>query len=367
MNVNDLIGRELDDLPTPIVLIDRTVLIRNIRAMAAHAKGLGVSLRPHWKTTKSAEAAQLQLHYGAIGLTAATAAELEALANGISPSVFLAYPPVGRARVDAVLSAARKADVVVGVDSEEGALEPSEAALSAGLTISIRLDVDTGLGRTGVDPSRAVELARRLDELRGLRLRGVWTHEGHVQGVGADATKRMATGIAAGRVLVDVAEALRIDGFQIEDVSVGSTAGARSAPTVEGITEARPGTYVLGDENQVAIGTVRDEDVAVSVLSRVVSTQRGAVVLVDAGIKALSSDGTLHGDGRLGTVVSPSGGLVAMAHEEHGFLRGAEGLRVGDLVRIRPNHACGVINMHATVAVVQSGTVVDAWRVLARH
>ncbi|MHC9044348.1 alanine racemase [Microbacterium saperdae] len=367
MSAAILVGMDVRDLPTPVVVIDRAVLTHNARSMADHASGLGIALRPHWKTTKSAQAAALQLEFGAIGHTAATSAELKALAGGISPSVFLAYPPVGSARVSSVLESARTAEVIVGTDSVAGVHELGHAAVAAGVMISFRLDVDTGLGRTGVDPSRAVEVARELSKLPGLRFDGVWTHEGHVQGVGADPARRQQTGLAAGLLLVEVADAIRADGHAVDSVSVGSTPGAWSAPTVSGVTEARPGTYILGDENQVAIGTISEDDVAVSVLSRIVSTQRGAVAIIDAGIKALSSDGSLHGDGRVGTIVSSSGGIVATAHEEHGFLHGAADARVGDVIRIRPNHACGVMNMHSMVAIAEDGVVVDSWRILARH
>lgn len=366
MNAAIRVGMSVADLPTPVVMIERAVLLRNIAGMAAHARDLGVALRPHWKTTKSAQAAGLQLGAGAVGLTAATAEEMSALADGISPSVFWAYPPVGRARVEAVLAASRTAEVIVGADSPEAVRELSQAAEAAGSIVPIRLDVDTGLHRTGVAPERAVAAAREIAGMPGLRLEGVWTHEGHVQGVGADADLRRATGLAAGRALVETAEAIRADGIALRTVSVGSTPGIRSAPTVSGVTEARPGTYVLGDENQVAIGTIADSDVAICVLSRVISTQPAQWAIIDAGMKAMSSDGSMHGDGRIGTVVSPGGGVVT-GHEEHGFLRGAADPRVGDLVRVRPNHACGVMNMHARVAVVEDDVVVDVWAVLARH
>jgi D-serine deaminase-like pyridoxal phosphate-dependent protein len=104
-----------------------------------------------------------------------------------------------------------------------------------------------------------------------------------------------------------------------------------------------------------------------TVLSRVISTQRGEPVLIDAGIKAMSSDGTMHGDGRIGTVVSHGGGVLATGHEEHGFLRGSSPVRVGDPILIRPNHACGLTNMHSHVFAVEDGVVVDIWPVLGRH
>jgi D-serine deaminase-like pyridoxal phosphate-dependent protein len=365
--LRDLIGAPIDRLPTPSVIVDLPALRRNIGEMAAHAEALGVTLRPHWKTSKCAEVAALQVEAGAVGLTAATANEVAALAAAGFADVFWAYPPVGGPRVATAISAARRVRLIVGADSAKSVSELGEAAVAAGTTIDVRLEVDTGLGRTGVDPDNAVRVAREIAGTPGLRLEGVFTHEGQVQGVGADAARRTVTGLAAGRLLVDVAAGIRNDGMPLSSVSVGSTAGVRSAPTVEGVTEARPGTYVYGDENQVAIGTVDPEHTAITVLSRVISVERGDPVLVDAGIKAMSSDGSLHGDGRIGTVVSHHGGVLAMGHEEHGFLRGAVGLRVGDTVRIRPNHACGLTNMHSHVVAVEDGVVVDIWSVLGRH
>jgi len=363
----DLVGHPIDALPTPSVLIDLPTLRRNVAQMADVAHGFGVALRPHWKTSKCAEVGRMQLEAGAVGLTAATAEEIEALVGLGVEDVFWAYPPVGAHRIETALRAARRTRLIVGVDSLASAEPLAEAAVAAGVEIEIRFEVDTGLGRTGIDPERALECARRLARTPGLVLEGVFTHEGHVQGVGADPERRIEVGTAAGRLLVEVAEQLRAEGLEIPSVSVGSTAGARSAPSVAGVTEARPGTYVYGDENQVAIGTIGTADTAMTVLSRVISTERGAPVLVDAGIKAMSSDGTMHGDGRIGTVVSDGGGVLATGHEEHGFLRGSSPARVGDLIRVRPNHACGLTNMHSHVFAVEDGVVVDTWPVLGRH
>lgn len=363
----DLLGRSIDELPTPAVLIDLPTLRRNIARMADVASGFGVALRPHWKTSKCVEVARMQLEAGAVGLTAATAAEVEALVDAGFRDVFWAYPPVGRHRIATALRAARRARVIIGLDSLAAAAPLAEAAAAEGVTVEVRLEVDSGLGRTGVDPDGALAVARRLESMPGLALEGVFTHEGHVQGVGADPERRIEVGTAAGQLLVEVAESLRADGLELRSVSVGSTAGARSAPRVPGVTEARPGTYVYGDDNQVAIGTIDPTEVAMTALSRVISTERGEPVLVDAGIKAMSSDGTMRGDGRIGTVVAEGGGVLVTGHEEHGFLRGVPAPQVGDLIRIRPNHACGLTNMHSHVFAVQDGVVVDIWPVLGRH
>jgi D-serine deaminase-like pyridoxal phosphate-dependent protein len=365
---NDLIGLPIERLPSPTVLIDLPTMGRNIAEMAAYADTLGVALRPHWKSSKVVEVGRAQIEAGAVGLTAATANEVTGLADAGISSIFWAYPPVGPARIQVALAAAAKTHVIVGVDSVDAVAGLADAAAAAGTVIDARLEVDTGLGRMGVRPEDAVATARAIVGLPGVRLEGVFTHEGQVQGVGADPEKRLATGLAAGRMLVATADAIRVDGIPLTSVSVGSTPGVRSAPTIPGVTEARPGTYVYGDENQVAIGTIPPEATAATVLARVISTQRGEAILVDAGTKAMSADGSLHHDGRLGTIVSEFGGVIATAHEEHGFLRGAApGLAVGDLIRIRPNHACGLSNMHSHVVAVDDGVVVAVWPVVGRH
>lgn len=361
-----LLPRYVAELPTPALIVERSRLHENIAEMADRMAGYGVALRPHWKTSKSVEVARLQSEAGAVGFTVATAAELTALVEGGAEDVFWAYPPVGAPRVAAVMAAAAHARVIVSGDSVAALREVGQAAAACGRTIEYRLDVDTGLGRTGIAPDVAVERLGELSRLIGLSFEGVFTHEGQVQGVGADPELRAATGVAAGRLLAEVANEIRAAGFPVTSVSVGSTPGSWSAPTVPGITEARPGTYVFGDENQVAIGTIDAQNTALSVLTRVISTERDGTVLIDAGIKAFSSDGSLHGDGRIGTVVHGSG-VVRTGHEEHGFLVGADGLHVGDLLRVRPNHACGAINMHSRVFVVDGDVVVDEWLVHARH
>lgn len=362
-----LIGRSLEELPSPSIVIDLPTLRRNIAAMAEHTRTLGVSLRPHWKTTKVAEVGRMQVEAGAVGLTCATAGEVTALADAGFEDIFWAYPPVGAHRIATAIDAARRTRLIVGLDSLETAEPLAAAARAEGVQVEVRMEVDTGLGRTGVKPEDAVTLARALNALEGIRLEGVFTHEGHVQGIGADVERRTEVGTAVGRTLVEAAEAIRADGIELHSVSVGSTPGVRSAPTVAGVTEARPGTYVYGDENQVAIGTIREDETAMTVLSRVISVQRGEPLIVDAGVKAMSSDGTMHGDGRVGTVPN-GGGVLTNGNEEHGYLHGADpALRVGDIVRLRPNHACGLSNMHSFVHAVEDGVVVDVWPVLGRY
>ena len=366
MNVEELpAGIMMADVPTPALVIDLGRLQHNIHRMAELASEAGVALRPHWKTSKSLHIASLQAAAGAVGFTCATAREARVLVSA-GYDVFWAYPPVGDARVEAVIDLTRRGRLMVGLDSVESARALSRAAVDGGVEVTVRLDIDTGLGRTGATPNEAPAVLEQIAGLDGLRIDGIFTHEGQLAAHGTDRVARRAAGRAVGELMAAVAENARTRGAVLTTVSVGSTPGADSAPMVDGITEMRPGTYVFGDDNQRFTGAVDDDECALTVHSTVVSVQRGETVIVDAGIKAMSSDGSARKDGRIGTRLDGPG-ILATGHEEHGFLRGAADVRLGDRIVVLPNHACGTVNMFSSAWVVREGRVVDQWPIEARR
>jgi D-serine deaminase-like pyridoxal phosphate-dependent protein len=355
---------DLRELATPALLVDVDRLEANIKAMAG---SVAVALRPHVKTSKCWEVVRRQLDAGAAGLTCSTAAEVVWLRDRGVTNLLWANVPVGP---DRVAVAVATPGLTVALDSVEAALPLSAAAVAAGVTVPFLLEVNTGHARLGVEPDGAVATAAGITALPGLRLRGVLTHEGHI----AAAADRMAleqAGSAAGERLVAVAASLRDAGHTVEVVSVGSTPGATSAPFVEGVTEARPGTYVYYDANQVRLGSCAIDRCALTVLARVVSVQRGGRAIIDAGVKAMSSD-TIAAAGSVGVVTGPDGvplpGVTfAEANEEHGFLLHDRDFAVGDLVRIVPNHACGTTNMWSHAYAVRGTEVLTEWPISARY
>ena len=356
----------LEALPTPALLVERQVLLANLAAMRALADAAGVRLRPHFKTSKCPQVAALQRSHGAIGFTCATPAEVRAVLALGPTDVLWAHQPVGPAKVRFAVAAARHG-VAVALDSVEAAAPLAAAADAAGVRLPYLIEIDSGLGRAGVDPDGAVALATALAAHRSLLPRGVMTHEGHLARHRADRAALEAAGARAGALLAEVAAALRVAGRPCEIVSVGSTPGATSAPFAAGVTEARPGTYVFHDANQVALGSAGWADCALTVLARVVSAQRDGTVITDAGSKAMSADPALDGHG-FGAVPGQALTFLA-ANEEHGYLSGpgAASLKVGDLVRLVPNHACGTVNMWGAMYVVEGGRAVERWAVVARH
>ena len=228
------------------------------------------------------------------------------------------------------------------------------------------LKVDVGYHRIGVLPENALGVARRIAELPGLKLRGVFTHAGQVYS--AETPEAIAQiGRHEGEALFACAEELRRSGLSIEEVSVGSTPSARHAMRVAGVTECRPGNYVFHDGSQVTLGTCAAEDCAMTILATVVSVPAPDRVCLDAGSKTLSQDTLRPRPNGHGLILGTWSRLHSLS-EEHGIARVEKGdsFRVGDRVRILPNHACVVSNLHDRLYGVRAGRVETEFSIAAR-
>jgi D-serine deaminase-like pyridoxal phosphate-dependent protein len=349
---------------TPSVMVELGRLRANVDRAARLAAANGVRLRPHAKTHKMLEVAQLQLAAGAVGLQVAKLGEAEVFVDGGVVDVFVGYPIVGRTKLRRLAELAGRCALSVAVDSLAVAEPLSE--LFSHQPLSVLLEVDTGLHRTGsAAGGPAVELAQRIDALAGLRLVGVFTHEGQTYGA-RDVAELQARAREACAALVETAEQIRARGIDVATVSVGSTPSFRFAVECPGLTEARPGTYVFNDRLQLGLGSATLDEVAAFVVATVVACPAPGRAVIDAGSKVLTYDPAP--DGAHGALVGIDGALVTRLSEEHGVveLSPETSLRVGDRVVVVPNHICPVINLADSVVVVEDGAVADRWRVAAR-
>ncbi len=358
-------------LDTPRLVIDRRKMRRNIETMAAMARGSGVSLRPHVKTHKIPDIAREQLGAGAVGVTVAKVSEAEVMADGGVEDIFIAYPVVTGPKVRRAIALGKRVRLVVGVDSVEGARTLSVAAEAEGLTLEVRLEVDTGLKRTGVPYEEAVELARKIQGMSNLDLSGIYTYRGAVLG-GSPTLDIKGAGLEEGELMVSLADRIREEGIEITDVSLGSTPTAEYVVEVDGITEIRPGTYVFYDRMQARLGACTLEECAAKVVCTVVSRPTGNRAIVDGGSKTFATDvqpGTppLNLEG-FGHVIGHPGAVLERLTEEHGMLRIRENddLRVGDTVDIIPNHICSTVNLHDAVCMKGEDGIEEELRVAAR-
>jgi D-serine deaminase-like pyridoxal phosphate-dependent protein len=351
------------DIETPAAVVDRVALRANVTAMQDAMDRAGVRLRPHAKTHKCVEVARLQLEAGARGLTVGTLGEAEVFADAGVEDIFVAYPVYAdAARARRLGDLHERVRLAVGADSEAGVTALAEATRGSTQPLDVLVEVDSGGRRCGVRPDDAVRLATHV-ERSGLRLRGVYTHGGHgYKGPDARADAARDERVTLARAY----DALDSAGLSIDVLSAGST------PTVElsaraPVTEQRPGTYVLNDAQQVALGSVPPTAVAFFVVATVVSDAVPGQVIVDAGAKAVPRDThpLLPGFGCLaGTDLH-----LRTTNDYHGFVdvpEDAPSLRVGDRVVIVPNHVCPTVNLYDELVIVEDGRVVDTWRVTAR-
>jgi D-serine deaminase-like pyridoxal phosphate-dependent protein len=325
-----------DRFETPVAVVDERVMEANLAAMAALSTTAGLGLRPHAKTHKSPFVASRQLAHGARGLTVATLREAEVFADAGATDLLIAHPPVGEPKLRRLRAlAGRDLRLAVAVD---------DARLAAVLPESVEVlwEVDSGLHRIGTAPGPdtldgVLSLVATLGEGR---FRGLITHGGHAYGGDRERAAREERGS-----LLDSAELLRAHGIEVRELSVGSTPTAGFAARGSGLTEIRPGTYVLGDANQVTLGSQRLRDCALGVVATVVSTPAGRAVL-DAGSKALSADLRVPGLDGHGIVLGRPGCRLEQLSEEHGVLVGEDLPGLGERVVVVPAHACTTVNLH---------------------
>lgn len=274
---------------TPEVVVDLGRLEANIDRAAALAAAHGLDLRPHVKTHKMLQVASRQRDAGAIGIQVAKLAEAEVFARAGVENIFVGYPLVGPRKIARLIELLEETNATISVatDSFDVALPIATAAAAAGRTLPLLIEVDTGLRRLGVLPGDpTIELAKRLADLDGVELVGLFTHEGHVY-TQADSNdeKREMTQLACAEI-VETAEAIRAAGIPLATVSVGSSGTFRFAVECPGVTEARPGTYVFNDLSQLVQGSATPADIAAFVVATVVGRPEATRAVIDAGVES---------------------------------------------------------------------------------
>ncbi len=357
----------LDDLPTPCLVLDRTILKRNIATMAATLARHGVKLRPHMKTAKSIDVARLALEGQPGGITVSTLAEAEYFSAHDVTDILYAVGIVPQKLDQVAKLNDAGADVIVLTDD----LDAAGAITAHSRPPRALIEIDTGESRGGVSPDDDALLA--IAERLGSVLAGVMTHAGHsYAGRSVADMARIAEAERSG--VVRAAERLRAAGYAAPIVSMGSSPTALHAASFDGVTEVRAGVYMFGDLFQAEIFTHAIEDIAVTVLTSVIGRRPGKL-LVDAGGLALSKDRSTEAapkDYGFGLALDRLGqrtmgeAIVRRAYQEHGVVEldpaHPVALPIGGRLRIAPNHTCMTAAAHDRYYVVDGGEeIVAVW------
>jgi D-serine deaminase-like pyridoxal phosphate-dependent protein len=353
------VGRTLDEVETPVAVIDLDRLEANLAELQSYADGHGIALWPHTKTHKSPEIGSRQLELGAAGLTVAKTGEAQVFQEAGAPKILVHYPPLGEAKWERLADiAAAGVELTVAVDGVAPAEGLARALHRRGLTAELLVEVDVGQRRTGQTTEGALPVAEKLARLPGVQVAGVSCYPGHCRRDDPELAGKLER---VDELLRETADSFTAEGIRCDRISGGSTP-TRLLTHTTCVNELRAGTYALLDRHEG-----NDARCALWVEATVVSDAVPGQVVVDGGSKTFTSD-PFPGGGH-GTVLGLAAANFVRVNEEHGYVDVTtleDRPHVGQHLRIVPNHACGCINLHDGVLAVRAGVVDHVIRVAGR-
>ena len=357
-------------LNTPVLVVDRDALDRNIARMADFARAQGIALRPHAKTHKSIDIARRQIAAGAIGVCCAKLGEAEALAQGGIASILITSPVVSPPAIRRLVELHGTLDeLIVVVDHPDNAAALAAAAARTPRPLHVLVDIDPGIRRTGVaSPAAALELARAVRGLDRLVYRGVQMYCGTQQHIATYQERDAA--IRDRMTYLDTVLALLAEHQLAPAIITGAGTGTHRIDAALGrYTECQVGSYIFMDRQYTDCDLSGDGappfEYALFVDTQVISCNAPGMATIDAGFKALATDGGPP------AIVSgaPSGATYRFMGDEHGAIvdpAGAHVWQLGDRVRLAVPHCDPTVNLYDSYHVVSGDTLEAIWPVSAR-
>jgi D-serine deaminase-like pyridoxal phosphate-dependent protein len=361
--------KNLPGLSTPCLVLDLDRFESNIQKMSRFVRARGVALRPHAKTHKCVNIARHQIENGAIGISVATIAEAEVMARAGIRGLLITAEMVGEPKVTRLVQLLEKApDTVVVVDHPANVRELQQTAASAGVRISVLIDLDIGQNRTGVQPGEpALKLAEVVADSRNLELKGICAYAGHVAHV-VGFEDRVASAKRAMDKAISTRDLLAENGHKIEILSGASTGTYNIDSDSDGFTELQSGSYVFMDVEYRRIGgksgaVYEDFATALTVLATVVHRSANKAI-VDAGLKAFATDRTFGPE-----LIETTGVRYEFAGDEHGRLileNPSREINLGDRLQFIAPHCDPTVNLYDRINCVRGDAVEDVWPIMDR-
>jgi 3-hydroxy-D-aspartate aldolase len=357
-------------IPTPALLLDLDRFERNLAKMAAHVKAVGKKIRPHSKTHKCPEIARRQVAAGAVGVCVAKVSEAEVMAAAGVRNLLITTEVVGPEKIGRLISVLRRQpETLVVVDNPDNVRELGDAMTQAGLVLNVLVDVDVGGRRTGIQPGEpARDLGRQVMAHRALHLRGLQGYAGHCAHVIGFEERRRTSRRWMGR-LMKTRELFEKHAMPVDVVTGGSSGTFNIDVELEGLTELQSGSYCVMDLDYRRIGSPRGEayddfEMALTVLTTVVSVPTAEMAMVDGGFKAFSTDRPFVPE-----AVEWPGVEYSWAGDEHGRLMTTEPGRMpklGQLIEFFPPHCDPTINLYDRIYAMRGDKVEAVWEVSGR-
>ena len=354
---------EYFELDTPSLLIDKDILLLNLKSMQDFALSNKVELRPHTKTHKMPYIAKLQVEQGSCGIAVAKTGEALVMAeNGLS-DIFIANEIVGDKKLERICKLADKITISFGVDSIYQILEAEKIFSLKNKRANILVEIEVGENRSGViEEKDFVKLIETIKMCSHINFKGIFAHDGNTYKA-KDLEECIEISIGAQKRLLKFAHLSKENNLPCKVVSYGSTPPLiTNGPILDGITEIRPGTYALMDASQANVINTLD-NCAATVLATVISKPTKKRVILDVGAKGLTAQERTVGICStlgVGTIVEFPDTYIFKVFDEHAIINDeafSEKVDVGDKIRIIPVHICPVCNLYENAWLISNDKV----------
>jgi D-serine deaminase-like pyridoxal phosphate-dependent protein len=352
------------ELDSPALVVYPARVKANI-ALAITMAGDTARLRPHIKTHKSPDVTRLMLEAGIQKFKCATIAEAEMLAMAGAPDILLAYQPVGP-KLQRFIALIRKYPSVKFSclsDNDEALRSMGAAFAAAGLNISIYLDLNIGMNRTGIAPGAdAFRLYTTAAATEGVTPVGLHAYDGHIRDV--DFEQRKAKCDEAFSAVTALKQALKQAGFT-DVVVVAGGSPTFSVHCKRPDVECSPGTFVYWDKGYGETCPEQGFLPAALVISRVISLPAAGRLCLDLGHKSIAAENELTR--RVSFLNAPDWKAVGQS-EEHLVVEAetSHSHHPGDMVYGLPVHICPTVNLYERAYTIEEGQLTGEWKNIAR-
>jgi len=347
------------ELETPCLLLDTDAMERNLHKMADYFATTSAKLRPHTKTHKTPALAHMQIAAGAAGICCGNLDEAEVMIDAGIRDVLVTREIVSPSQIARVAELSKQSELIVIVDDTAIVEQYAEAALAANTEIRMLGEVDVRLGRSGVPVGEpALALSRKIFGTMGLRFMGLMGYEGSLHEHAPAERERVCRDALT--QLVEARRMIERAGIPVQVVSVGATSTYTVSANFPGVSEIQAGSYLTFDayHRHSSPGF----EVALSVLTTVISRPNRTRITTDAGKKKLSEDVGLP------EAKDAHVQLVAL-NEEHGLLDlldASREVRVGDQLEIVPCNGGTTINLYDEMLGMRGDCVEAVFEIAAR-
>ncbi len=357
------------EIDTPCLIIEKCALEFNLNMMRQHSQNAQVNLRPHVKTHKCSKLAKLQIEYGSIGISAAKVSEAQVLIDTGIKNILITSPVVTENKIRHLISCIQKApDTIVVVDNEKNVHDLNEAGQSIQSKINVLIDLDSGIGRTGINNENALSFALKIEQLKWLNLMGIQCYAGNLQHI-TSYEERKNRSLRVMELASNVVKQFKKSGIPCPILTGTGTGTYDIDVNASEVTEIQPGSYTVMDVEYSIIGSKADSTSfttfkpAMTLLTTVISSNRKEHVTVDSGTKSIYVDAQ-----NKPKIISHKGLHYEWGGfgDEHGKITADANVALpknGEVLELIVPHCDPTINLYDKFYIVDNGVVKDIWEI----